>query len=339
MQGRSGPRKKERRNPASAWPRTPCALLLLAACATARGDADVTAERPLAGVKSWAIQLQGIEKIGARARLAAAKAELVVVDPTRSVHGREWYDARGLVTYLHAAKKRVLAYANVGQAEEYRTYWAPEWRAPTKDARGEPAFLLTVDPDGWAGNYPVAYWDPAWRAIVFRMVDEALADGFDGLYCDWVLGYHEPVVAAAAESAAIVPARAMAELLRDLRAHARAKNPRFAIIAQNAAYLSEAVPELYGWVDGIAQEDLSFSGAAGAAWDDPKSGDRPRPREGEDSRAALTRQLEQWHRRGLPVLTLDYALEKANAEEARRFSRGKGFLPFVSRTPLDRLPD
>ncbi|MGQ0613486.1 MAG: endo alpha-1,4 polygalactosaminidase [Planctomycetaceae bacterium] len=331
--GKSGPRT------ACAWPRTPFTLLLLAACATARGDAADPADPPLAGVKTWAIQLQGVEKIGARAKLAASKGDLLVVDPTRTVRGREWYDARGLVTYLHAARKRVLAYANVGQAEEYRTYWAPDWRAPTKEAPGEPAFLLTVDPDGWAGNYPVAYWNPAWRAILFRMVDEVLADGFDGLYCDWVLGYHEPAVAAAAKSAGIDPARVMAELLRDLRARAREKNPRFAVVAQNAAYLSDAVPELYGWVDGVAQEDLSFSGAAGVAWDDPKSGDLPRPREGEDSRAALTRQLEQWHRRGLPVLTLDYALETANADEARRFSRGKGFLPFVSRTPLDRLPD
>jgi len=305
----------------------------LFACASARPVAP-----PVLEATGWAIQLQGVEKVGARKRLAAAKADLLVVDPTRSVRGRDWYDARGLVSYLHAAGKRVLAYLNVGQAEEYRAYWPDAWRAPTRDAPGDPPFLLALDPDGWPANYPVAYWHPAWRKIVVRAVDEVVADGFDGLYCDWVLGYREPAVVAAARAAGVDPARAMAELVRDMREHARRTHPGFVVVVQNAAYLPDAVPELYGWVDGVAQEDLSFSGAASADWDDPRTGDAPRPREGEDSRAAVAGRLEEWRRHGLLVLTLDYACVPANADEARRFSRAHGFLPFVSRTPLDRLP-
>ena len=113
-----------------------------------------------------------------------------------------------------------LAYFNVGQGETYRTYWSSDWRAPTAGARGTPDFLLAEDPDGWPENYPVAFWDPRWRSLLLAALDEVVADGFDGLFVDWVLGYAHPPVAAAALAEGIDPARAMVDLLRALRERA-----------------------------------------------------------------------------------------------------------------------
>ena len=100
-----------------------------------------------------------------------------------------------------------LAYLNVGQAEDYRSYWQSEWRAPADSARGTPDFMVSVDPDGWPGNYPVTYWDPRWKRVLFghraALLDQILEDGFDGVYLDWVLGYQEPAVADAARSVAV----------------------------------------------------------------------------------------------------------------------------------------
>jgi cysteinyl-tRNA synthetase len=280
-------------------------LALAAACASAR-------DGPRAPPESWAIQLQGT--------LRATDVEWLVVDPSM---GRP------------AGPRTVLAYLNVGQAEEYRSYWRATWRAPEGEGRGDPDFLLALDPDGWPGNYPVAYWDPRWRLLVVAELERIVQAGFDGIYCDWVLGYREPAVVEAARAAGVDPARAMAELLRDLRAYARTKRPGFLVVAQNAAFLPEAVPEVYRWVDAVAQEDVSFRGEATSVWDDPRAGDVATP---PGDREAIAAALGKWRARGVPVLTLDYAADPENAAAAREFARSRGFVPFVSRTPLDRMP-
>lgn len=314
-------------------------LLCLAAC---RPAADEPAGPPLLRVRSWAIQLQGLNQEGAIERLLESRYDLLVLEPTRSVRGAESFDARGMVARLESAGKLCLAYVNVGQAEDYRTYWRDYWQAPAADARGSPDYLVTVDPDGWEGNYPVAFWDPRWKAVLWgspqALVDQAIADGFDGAYLDWVLGYEEPAVAAAAAEQGVDPARAMAELVRDLREYARRRRPGFLVVAQNAAGLAARVPDLARWVDGLGQECVSFRGTAGAAWDDPESGDIAIPATGDWSTETLSRQVAAARAKGLPVFTIDYAHRADHAELARARSRALGCVPFVSRAPLDRLP-
>jgi cysteinyl-tRNA synthetase len=313
------------------------ALLLLVAVAGCRTPLDGAGAGRLGAVRSWAIQLQGLEREGAVDRLDAADADLLVVDAVRTVRGLEGFDTKGMVARLRA-RKVVLAYVNVGQAEEYRAYWDASWRAPSADARGSPDYLLTIDPDGWAGNYPVAFWDPRWQARLWgaadALVDRAIADGFDGVFLDWVLGWAEPSVAAAAREAGVDGTRAMARLVRDLGAYARARRPGFAVVALNAAGLAAREPDLLRHVDGVCQESVTFGGGAGAAWDDPAAGDAPPPADAE----VLLADLDRVRAAGVPVFTLDYALDPANAALARERSRGRGFVPFVSRAPLDRLP-
>ena len=97
---------------------------------------------------------------------------------------------------------------------------------------------------------------------------------------------------------------------------------------------SAAEPSLIRHVDGVVQEDVSFRGLATGDWDDPRSADRPSAETG----AHLAR-LAALEARGLLVLTLDYAADPANRALAEKRSREHGFVPFTSRTPLDRLPD
>jgi len=301
---------------------------------------------PLAEVRTWGYQLQGLERRGALARLERAQVDLLVVEPTRTVIGAEDFPTRAMVERIHSrsgvgGRPRVaLAYINVGQAEDYRTYWASTWRAPTDGQHGTPDYMLTLDPDGWPGNYPVAFWDPRWKAVLWgspdALLDSAIEDGFDGIYLDWVLGYDEPVVARAARRAGIDPARAMAELIRDMRVYARTKREGFLVVPQNAAPLVLEIPALARWIDGIAQEDLTFRGRASDHWEDPSGGDVPVPRAASQELASM---LSRCRRGGVPVFTVDYALQPANAERAIARSRELGFVPFVSRTSLDRLPD
>ncbi|MCK5828208.1 endo alpha-1,4 polygalactosaminidase, partial [Candidatus Bipolaricaulota bacterium] len=53
-----------------------------------------------------------------------------------------------------------------------------------------PEWLLDENPE-WEGNYPVQYWHPQWRDIVFVMLDAVLEAGFDGVYLDRVDVYEE----------------------------------------------------------------------------------------------------------------------------------------------------
>ncbi len=313
-------------------------LVLLAGCAA---TAPAPHANPLRDVSTWAIQLQGLDREGALERLEEAGAGLLVIDPVRTVRGQESFPTRAVVARLRR-RGLCLAYLNVGQAEAYRTYWRPHWRAPTATKAGEPAYLVTVDREGWADNYPVAYWDLRWKGILWGSpdapLDQALADGFDGVFLDWVLGFTDPAVVAAAGRAGIDPADAMVRLVRELRLYARRRRPGFLLLALNGAALVEQRPEFAAFVDGIAQENLSFSARAGAAWEDTDAGDLAIPARGDWSTATLARRLRACRARGLPVFTLDYAADPGNARQARAVSVRLGCVPFVSRAPLDRLP-
>ena len=306
-------------------------LALLAGCAA---TSPAPSRNPLHGVRSWAIQLNGLTREGAVERLERARADLIVIEPTRTVRGRESFATAELVGRLRR-ERLCLAYLNVGQAESYRTYWRVGWRAPQADQRGSPAYLLSTDPNGWPENFPVAYWDFRWRGVLWGSpdapVDQAIADGFDGLYLDWVLGFADTTVAAAARDAGVDPAAAMVELVSELRAYAQRRKPGFLLIAQNGAPLVVRRPEFADVIDGVSQESLSFGGRAAAAWDDPAATDLP----ADGSRAEA---LALCRARGLPVFTLDYAARVENVSAARARSKAMGFVPFVSRTPLDRLP-
>jgi cysteinyl-tRNA synthetase len=278
-------------------------------------------------VKTWAMQLTGIEREGAIDRLVAVPVDMVVIDATNTVRGMAEFPTSEVVARIRGAGKLCLAYVNVGQAESYRSYWRPSWKAPSENEPGAPSFLVGVDPEGWLDNYPVAYWDLRWRAVLWgskaAMVDRAIADGFDGVYLDWILGYEDPAVARLREDAAAE----MVKLVKDLRLYARSRKPDFVVIAQNGAGLTG----LGDVIDGYAQEPLMYSGKAEVDWDSAQAGDIP-------MEGSLSGRLALLQAFKVPVFTVDYAIKAENASRASALSRKHGFRPFVSRSPLDRLP-
>jgi cysteinyl-tRNA synthetase len=83
----------------------------------------------------------------------------------------------------NGGSRLVLCYMSIGEAEDYRPYWQPEWR------NNPPEWLLEENPN-WAGNYKVRYWDEEWQALITGSADSYLANildvGFDGVYLDLV---------------------------------------------------------------------------------------------------------------------------------------------------------
>lgn len=298
-------------------------------------------------VQNWTMQLQGLDDPQAVHQLEKASVDMVVIEPMRSQRGQSDFATQALVARLQKSpgatlpNKRCLAYFNIGQAEDYRKYWRSDWQAPTADRRGSPSFLVGLDPDGWQGNYPVAFWDPAWRRCLYgtpdSLLDQILDDGFEGVYLDWVLGFDDPQVVATAKAAGVDPAAEMVRLLTDLRTYARARQPLFVMIAQNGVALCERNPDVMQVIDALSQEDVSFRGMAGVDWQASDAGDIAAPATGEWSTARLCERLAVARNHGLSVFTLDYALREHNVDLAVANSRAHGFVPCVTRTPLDRL--
>ncbi len=86
----------------------------------------------------------------------------------------------------NGAKRVVIAYMSIGEAEDYRYYWNSLWETDT------PAWMEEENPD-WKGNYKVRYWDIDWQNIILgnknAYLDKILDAGFDGVYLDIIDGY------------------------------------------------------------------------------------------------------------------------------------------------------
>lgn len=342
------------------WPAALIAFGLLAwtACAS---DSDIEPQETrragqteelgpplsLAEVRYWAYQIQGLDREGAVEALVDSHYDLVVIEPTRTIVGSEDFDSqdvveriKGSANSLGTGTKLVLAYVDIGEAEAYRTYWQDDWQAPELGQRGNPDFLVTLDPDGWSGNFPVAYWDQRWKEIVIygkgSLLDLVLEDGFDGIYLDWVGAFDDLSVMEAARGAGVDPAEEMIAFIREIREYAAERRPGFLIIAQNGADLLDDHPQYLDIIDGIAQEDLSFQGEADTDWEDEESGDIRQER---DYSQYLADVLRRYVERGVPTFCIQYARVPENIEKALRDAEEVGCVPYMTLTPLDRLTE
>jgi cysteinyl-tRNA synthetase len=255
--------------------------------------------------------------------------------------------------------KLVIAYIDIGQAEDWRTYWQTDWRI------GNPDWIVASDPDGWEGNFPVAYWDEEWRQIWLGengYLEGILDVGFDGIYLDWVEAYSDENVIAAAVRDNVQPREEMINWVADMAAFCRARKPEFYVIGQNAAELAE-YDQYLAVIDAIAQEQTWFDGAA----DNDPPGDCPLPRTYDDIETpeyvrSLSRKCRQMYYdfpdstlhvsseeyihylsmaldKGTMIFTIDYAVKPKNIEWIYKTSRELGFVPFASERALDVFLD
>ena len=284
--------------------------------------------------------------------------DMVVIDFILSEAENQEYPLAEVIAQWQQADhpKRVIAYIDVGQAESYRTYWQSEWEI------GDPEWILSEDPDGWAENYPVAYWYDDYREIWLAedgYLAQIAAVGFDGVYLDWVEAYDDVSVIAFAEANGVDPVEEMIWWVQDIAETLRTYNPQAIVIAQNAAELA-AYPDYVAVIDAIAQEQIWFDGGA----DNDPPGDCPLPQtedaiDSAEYVASLSAPcLEQyteypdstlhvsseWYlndlqvaqAQGVTIFTVDYALEPENIAWVYAESRSYGFVPFVSNRGLDQ---
>ncbi len=326
-------------------------ILALLAPTSVRAQSDPL---PLNKVGTWAYQIQGLSADKAVEALAESNYDMLVIEPTRTDVSEQDFDTGAAVSRLKGSKagdgkhrKLVLAYIDIGQAEDWRWYWtwSTQWKTNRPRPKDWPSYILTPDPDGWAGNWVVAYWSPEWKDLLLHgenhpttddrdfvsILDQVLRDGFDGVYLDWVEAFENEAVIREAAKRGLDPAREMIQLVREIRDYGRKRNPDFLVIQQNAAALAK-YPEIFEVVDGIAQEEVFFGGLATDDWDEPSGHDTPISSE-------LTREylanLRKYKTGGKPVFNCEYALKRAR--EAYLKSMSQGLVPYCTRRSLSRL--
>lgn len=265
----------------------------------------------LAQVKIWGCQYQKIEP----PRIAASMLDLIVVDPVLDgVSGR--IASRNEVAELQVRSgggtRLALAYLAVGAAEEYRAYWQPSWRSEP------PEWLGPSNPD-WPLSYSVRYWMPWWRAIVADGVRRIAEAGFDGVFLDRVDGFHDW------PNEGIPVREAMADFIVELASIARAINPGFLLIAQNAEPLL-LLGRYVAAIDGVSKESL-LTGLQGAGM----------PNRADQIEWSLA-YLEPAREAGLTMLAIEYVDDEKQRELIASNLRAMGFVAFFGTRLLDRLP-
>lgn len=316
-------------------------------------------EKPLklSQVKYWAYQIQGIENPGVVGELSNSNYDMLVIEPTRtdwSCNDTKNFDTKRMVKHLKNSKasdkihkKLVIAYVNIGEAEDWRWYWKwSKWQSFDTRPKNLPEYILVPDPDGWSGNFPVAYWDPAWKDTVIHgknqdfstdrdyesVIDEVMDDGFDGVYLDWVEGYENEAVIAEARKQGRDPELEMIKFITEIRDYAKSRDPDFVIIQQNGVGLCEGHPELFSIIDGISQEAIWYDGTAFDDWNDPKGYDVP-------TDPMLTNHyldyLKMYQNAGVSVFNCEYAL--FYSDDAYEKSKNLGFIAYCTRRSLSNI--
>ena len=310
---------------------------------------ELSARALLAGARSWGYQLQHADPDV----VARSPYDVVVVDSTESGDEDSRFKreaVRKMQARPDGRRRIVLAYLSIGEAESYRFYWSDDWvetltiaaegefgdGKPAKSGgKGLPAKSrklhiprlsapnwLGRENAQWSGNYLVRYWEKGWQDIIFgspqAYLERIVAAGFDGVYLDRVDAFYG-VTDERAEGKSD-----MIRFVTDLARHARALKPGFLIVPQNGEELLQE-PAYVAVIDGIAKEDLLYGN----------------PSEGQPNVTAVVRNSREWlanaTRRGLPVLVVEYVLEKTLADRLGAEITSLGFIPYFGTRSLDRL--
>ena len=76
-------------------------------------------------------------------------------------------------------RRLVIAYFSIGEAENYRDYWKPEWNKKLPS-------WMEAENENWEGNFIIKYWSDEWRNIIKTYQQKLDYIGVDGYYLDTI---------------------------------------------------------------------------------------------------------------------------------------------------------
>ncbi len=262
-------------------------------------------------VSRWGCQYQNIDLDA----VARSDLDLIVLDPVVGGQRLQIPADSPLRRKPGGARRLLLAYLSVGEAESYRPYWQATWRT-------EPPPWLGPENLQWPGSFAVRYWHPAWQDLVLGpdgALDRLIAAGFDGVFLDRVDAYGDW------PGEGLHARQAMSALVQSIAERLRARTPKGLIISQNAEPLL-ADESFRQAIDAVSKESLLYN-LHGAN----------RPNTPEDIAWSLS-YLKQAQAAGLPVFAIEYLDDPALRSEALDRLTALGMVPFFGRRLLDTLP-
>jgi len=119
-----------------------------------------------------------------------------------------------------------------------------------------PSWFGNQDP-AFPGIYSVQYWNPAWETALFSLIDQTVANGYDGIFFDG-FGADTQWSAGNPEGNPVYPdaVSAMATLMTDIRNHVNTTYPgkTFYLIGNNPTNVATAFPSALKSLDVIFNE-------------------------------------------------------------------------------------
>lgn len=126
-------------------------------------------------------------KAGMISAISATNFDAVIIDLFFEDQILTCADLEQLKVKANGAKRLVIAYMNIGSAEDYRYYWKQSW------GLHHPSWLKRKY-DGYNDEYWVEFWNYQWQEIIYGNDDsytkKILDAGFDGVYLDNVEAYY-----------------------------------------------------------------------------------------------------------------------------------------------------
>ncbi|WFO74711.1 endo alpha-1,4 polygalactosaminidase [Desulfurococcaceae archaeon MEX13E-LK6-19] len=260
--------------------------------------------------------------------IAGARPIYVVVDPDYGPGDEPW--SRSDIEWMKAGGTRVIAYLNIGFAEEWRSYWNESW-----SKESHPEWLTWVEYPGWPGEYFVKFWDYSawepggWVDILKKELKKIIDIGFSGVRLDnidacvmWENPSDYNLSLPRVENAC----EWMIYLVGNLSSYAKSLDPDFVIVANMGGALSLLGNESFlEAIDVVEREDVWYSD------DEPVD-----PME--NSEALYWLEYARDH--GKEVMVTDYAWTPWKIMDALGKARGEGFYIYVASTrDLDTLAD
>ena len=290
---------------------------------TPRSRSAIAPASGLGAYQSWGYQLQNLDLDNA----AHSPFDVLVIDTTLDGSDDTALTTGDLARLKQKAdgkRRLVLAYLSIGEAESYRSYWDKTWK------RAKPDWLLGENPE-WKENYAVCFWHPGWQAVMCgtpeARLDRVIAAGFDGVYldkCDVFDDLKRRYKSAAAGRADIEAD--MVQFIATLSAYAKAHNPNFVVVMQNAEDLLDR-SDLRACLDGVAKEELVYG------CDAPEKLNKP------DDFQSSRAKLDLMRAEGKLVLVVEYLDDQHKIDHASEVIAPLGYMLYVSakNRDLDRL--
>lgn len=281
------------------------------------------AATPSGPITSWGYQLQNLDIDNA----AHSPFDALVIDTTLDGSDDTALTATDLARLKRKSdgtRRHVFAYLSIGEAESYRSYWDKQWK------RSKPPWLLGENPD-WKENYAVCFWDPGWQGIMCgspeARLDRVIAAGFDGVYLDKCDVFDDLKRRYKAEAASRSDIQGdMVAFIASMSSYAKARNPSFKVIMQNAEDLLER-DDLRAVLDGIAKEELVYGA------------DTPGKLNKADDFESSRDMLNLMRADGKLVLVVEYLDDRTKIEHAAQTVDPLGFVLYIApkNRNLDRL--